>query len=137
MPAVAEAVDVEKAVLGPKQQSKEMARRAAIGNAAADINKEVARQRLVEDLVKDSVRHEMAIVAVIEMEREEVANEVEEVEALLAMKLERQCKVLENHRTKAAEEDKEHSMTSRPGSTSTSTERGLFWTGMSPSLWTR
>lgn len=150
--AVAEAEDAEKEALGPKQLSTEMAPRVEIGNAAVDSemeNAEVVRKRLAVELAKDSVEHEMVmiveIIEVIEMEREEAANEVEEAEEamplpllLLAMKPEQQCKVLESHQdTKAAQGDKEHSTTSPLGSTSTSTERGLFLTGMSLSVWTR
>jgi len=152
--AVAEAEDVEKEALGPKQLSTEMVPRVAIGHVVADSemeNVEVVRKRLVAELAKDSVEHEMVmiveIIEVIEMEREEAANEVVEVEEAMPMLLplllerkllEHQCKVLETHQpTKAAEGDKEHSTTSRPGSTSTSTERGLFLTGMSLSVRTR
>jgi len=153
--AVAEAEDVEKEALGPKQLSIETAPRVAIGNAVADSemeNVEVVHKRLAVELAKDSVEHEMVmiveIIEVIEMEREEVANEVAEAEEATPMPLpllattkliqEQQCKALETHqRTKAAEGDKEHSTTSRLGSTSTSTERGLFLTGMWLSVWTR
>jgi len=147
---VAEAEDVEKEALGLKQLSPEMVPRVAIGHAVVDSemeNVEVVHKRLVAELAKDSVEDEMVmIVEIIEeivMEREEVANEAVEAEEamllpLLETKPEQQCKVLETHQpTKVAEGDKGHSTTSRPGSTSTSTERGLFLTGMSLSVWTR
>lgn len=153
--AVAEAEDVEKEAPGPKQQATEMPPRVAIGNLMPDVadsemeNVEAVLKRLAVELVKDSVEHEVVmiveIIEVIEMDREEVANEVAEAEEampmpllLLATKLEQQCKVLETHQhTKAAEGDKEHSTTSRLGSTSTSMERGPFLTGMLMSVWRR
>ena len=94
-------------------------------------------------IIKGIKQSQQMIKHLEEDDLDEVVEAEEAMPMLLPLLLERkllehQCKVLETHQpTKAAEGDKEHSTTSRPGSTSTSTERGLFLTGMSLSVRTR